>query len=56
MEMDRERCEFLGQTIFVLDPEDFDAFVATLDLPPETNEKLKALFATKAPWEKAGGP
>ena len=41
----------LDQTHFVLDADQFDAFMAMLDCPPPPNEKLKALFQTRAPWE-----
>jgi uncharacterized protein (DUF1778 family) len=42
----------LDQRFFVLDPERFDSFMAALDRPAAPNKKLKALFATKSPWEK----
>jgi uncharacterized protein (DUF1778 family) len=48
----------LDQTFFALDAEQFAAFMAILDQPPPPNEKLNALFAKKAPWERSdvGGP
>jgi uncharacterized protein (DUF1778 family) len=41
----------LDQTFFALDSERFEAFAAALDRPPAPNKKLKALLASKAPWE-----
>jgi uncharacterized protein (DUF1778 family) len=41
----------LDQRFFVLDAERFQSFVAALDRPPAPNRKLKALLASKAPWE-----
>lgn len=41
----------LDQRFFALDAERFALFMATLDRPPAPNRKLKALFASKAPWE-----
>jgi uncharacterized protein (DUF1778 family) len=41
----------LDQTFFALDAERFQSFVAVLDSPPAPNRKLKALLASKAPWE-----
>ena len=49
----------LDQTLFILDAESFDKFVATLDLRSRPNRKLKRLLAKDAPWEtdaKAAGP
>jgi uncharacterized protein (DUF1778 family) len=42
----------LDQRFFVLDPKQFAEFQAALDQPPAPNRKLKALLATKAPWER----
>jgi uncharacterized protein (DUF1778 family) len=41
----------LDQRFFALDAERFQSFVAALDSPPAPNRKLKALLASKAPWE-----
>jgi uncharacterized protein (DUF1778 family) len=41
----------LDQRFFALDAERFQSFVAALDRPPAPNRKLKALLASKAPWE-----
>ena len=42
----------LDRTLFRLDPDRYDAFVALLDAPPAPNEKLKRLLSTPAPWER----
>ena len=42
----------LDRTLFRLDSDRFDAFVALLDAPPAPNEKLKRLLSTSAPWER----
>jgi uncharacterized protein (DUF1778 family) len=41
----------LDQRLFTLNAERFKASMAVLDRPPAPNEKLKALLASKAPWE-----
>lgn len=41
----------LDQRVFVLDAEAFEKFQALLDAPPIDNPRLRALLATKAPWE-----
>ncbi|AUB85049.1 DUF1778 domain-containing protein [Candidatus Thiodictyon syntrophicum] len=41
----------LDQRVFVLDAAAFAAFQALLDAPPADNPRLRALLATKAPWE-----
>jgi len=54
LESARKRAEdvLLDQRLFALDPEQYDAFMQVLDNPPAPNEKLKALLASKSPWEK----
>ena len=49
----RERATevLLNRTLFVLKGSDWNAFVDALDNPPPPNAKLKALLASKAPWE-----
>lgn len=42
----------LDQRLFVLAPEDFDAFEKALDNPPPPNDRLKALLKRKPLWEK----
>jgi uncharacterized protein (DUF1778 family) len=42
----------LDQRLFVLDPEQYDAFVHALDNPPPAGAKLKALMNKKPLWEK----
>lgn len=41
----------LDQRVFVLDAAAFAQFQAVLDAPPADNPRLRALLATKAPWE-----
>jgi uncharacterized protein (DUF1778 family) len=41
----------LDRRYFTLSGEQFEAFTALLDSPPKTNERLRELLATKAPWE-----
>ena len=41
----------LDRRYFTLSEEQFEAFTALLDSPPKTNERLRELLATKAPWE-----
>jgi uncharacterized protein (DUF1778 family) len=42
----------LDQRLFVLDPEQYDAFERALDNPPPAGAKLKALMKKKPLWEK----
>ena len=42
----------LDRTLFVLDQEAYDQFVARLDEPPRENERLRRALQTPAPWEK----
>ena len=42
----------LDQRLFVLDPEDYDAFLEALDSPPSPGPKLKALMSRTPAWEK----
>ncbi|TAE81576.1 MAG: DUF1778 domain-containing protein [Alphaproteobacteria bacterium] len=41
----------LNRTTFILSDEQWDAFNALLDNPPQPNDKLRTLLATPAPWE-----
>lgn len=41
----------MDRTEILLDDAQWEAFNTILDNPPEANEKLLALLATKAPWE-----
>jgi uncharacterized protein (DUF1778 family) len=41
----------LDQTVIATDRASFDRFVAILDRPPETNEKLRKMLRAPAPWE-----
>lgn len=49
----RAEMQLLMQTKFVLNAKAFDALQEMLAAPPKTNEKLRRLLTTKAPWEKA---
>ena len=42
----------LDQRLFVLNPEQHDAFTEALDNPPMPNAALKKLMSSKSPWEK----
>jgi uncharacterized protein (DUF1778 family) len=42
----------LDQRLFVLDPEQYDAFVKALDNPPPPDEKLVALMKRKPLWQR----
>lgn len=42
----------LDRTLFVLDQDAYDQFVARLDEPPRENERLRRALQTPAPWEK----
>lgn len=41
----------LDQTVIVTDRANYDRFVELLDRPPLSNEKLRKLMQTPAPWE-----
>lgn len=41
----------LDQTVISVDPETYDRFLSMLDAPPQSNDKLRKLMQTKAPWE-----
>lgn len=41
----------LDQTVIVTSRENYDSFLAMLDRPPQSNERLRKLMQTKAPWE-----
>lgn len=41
----------LDRGVIAVDRETFDRFVAILDRPPQTNEKLRKTLRTPAPWE-----
>ncbi|MBW6495687.1 MAG: DUF1778 domain-containing protein [Burkholderiaceae bacterium] len=54
MEASRQAAEdaLMDRTAFRLDAEQFSAFMAQLDAPPASNERLRKLLATPAPWDK----
>jgi len=41
----------LDQRVFLLDSEQWQAFTAALDAPPQPNKRLAALLARRAIWE-----
>lgn len=43
----------LDQKIITLSPEVYAEFVARLDMPPSSNERLRKTMQTPAPWDKA---
>jgi uncharacterized protein (DUF1778 family) len=42
----------LDQTIIAASPEAYAAFLARLDMPPQSNERLRKTMQTPAPWDK----
>ncbi|MET4130217.1 DUF1778 domain-containing protein [Roseovarius sp. MBR-6] len=54
MEASRQAAEdaLMDRTTFRLDAEQFGAFMARLDAPPEPDEHLRKLLATPAPWDR----
>jgi len=42
----------LDQRLFILDPEQHDAFMRALDNPPPAGAKLRALMKRKPLWQK----
>ena len=41
----------LDRTLFNVSAEDYARFVDRLDAPPASNERLRRMMTTKAPWE-----
>ena len=39
------------RTVFLMDPEAYEEFVALLDAPPKPNERLRKTMQTTPPWE-----
>lgn len=42
----------LDQTIIAASPEAYAAFLTRLDMPPQSNERLRKTMQTPAPWDK----
>ncbi|KUR79124.1 CopG family transcriptional regulator [Novosphingobium sp. FSW06-99] len=42
----------LDQRVIMVDQESYDRFLAALDRAPESNDKLRKLMHTKAPWDQ----
>ena len=43
----------LDQVIIAVSPEVYAEFIARLDMPPRSNERLRKTMQTPAPWDKA---
>jgi uncharacterized protein (DUF1778 family) len=43
----------LDQTIIHVTQEAYQSFLARLDMPPQSNERLRKTLATRAPWDPA---
>lgn len=43
----------LDQKIITVSPEIYAEFVARLDMPPSSNERLRKTMQTPAPWDNA---
>jgi uncharacterized protein (DUF1778 family) len=41
----------LDRTIFTVSPKAYAEFLARLDAPPQSNERLRRTMRTSAPWE-----
>lgn len=41
----------LDQTIITSSPDAYAAFLARLDMPPQSNERLRKMLQTPAPWD-----
>lgn len=41
----------LDQTVISVDADTYGRFLAMLDAPPQSNDKLRKTMQTKAPWE-----
>ena len=41
------------RTVFTVSPEVYAEFLARLDAPPQSNERLRRTMTTKAPWDPA---
>ncbi|PAU66571.1 CopG family transcriptional regulator [Pseudomonas sp. PIC25] len=42
----------LDQTIIAASPDAYAAFLERLDMPPQSNERLRKTMQTPAPWDK----
>ena len=41
----------LDQVLIAASPQAYAAFLARLDMPPQSNERLRTTMQTKAPWD-----
>ncbi len=42
----------LNQTLFSMEPSQYQEFLRVLDEPAKSNARLKQLLASKSPWQK----
>lgn len=55
LEASERRAEevLLDRSVFTVSPEIYAEYLARLDAPAQTNERLKRTMSTKAPWDEA---
>ncbi|WP_429811776.1 DUF1778 domain-containing protein [Ensifer sp. B1-9] len=55
LEASERRAEevLLDRSVFTVSPELYAEYLARLDAPAQTNERLKRTMSTKAPWDEA---
>ena len=55
LEASERRAEevLLDRSVFTVSPEVYAEYLARLDAPAQTNERLKRTMSTKAPWDEA---
>lgn len=55
LEASERRAEevLLDRTIFTVSPDVYAEYLARLDAPVQSNERLKRMMTTKAPWDEA---
>ncbi len=55
LEASERRAEevLLDRTVFTVSPEAYAEYLARLDAPTQSNERLKRTMSIKAPWDKA---
>ncbi|MCY1307679.1 hypothetical protein D9M68_302490 [compost metagenome] len=55
LEASERRAEevLLDRSVFTVSPEIYAEYLARLDAPAQTNERLRRTMSTKAPWDEA---
>lgn len=55
LEASERRAEevLLDRSVFTVSPEIYAEYLARLEAPAQTNERLKRTMSTKAPWDEA---